>query len=119
MNVCQEIKTFSKNYEVIADLFSLLAVVLLFVSVWATLEFYQPTMHWLSGNYVLRVPLLMVGLGLNAFSILALLAVGSARYTDDDEPCFGTFPGRRTRHGAKGVFVSWVDHMENVGKKHR
>ena len=119
MPVCKDIKTFSRTNEIIADLFSLLAVALLFASVWATLEFYQPAMHWLSGNYVLRIPLLVIGLALNAFAILALLAVGSARFGEQDEHCFGTFRGRRSRHSAKGIFSHWVEHMENVGKKHR
>jgi hypothetical protein len=119
MSVCKDIKTFSRTHETIADLFSLLAVILLFASIWATLEFHQPTLHWLSGNYALRLPLLLLGLALNAFAILALLAIGSARFGEQDERCFATFRGRRTQHGAKGMFSNWVHHMEHVGKKHR
>lgn len=119
MPVCEDIKKFSRTHETIADLFSLLGVALLFASILTTLTFYQPAMHWLSGNYVLRIPLLLLMLALNAFSIVALLAVGSARFGDADERCFATFRGRRAQHGAKGVFASWLDHMEHVGKKHR
>lgn len=76
-------------------------------------------LQWLADGYLVRAPLLMVGLALNGFGILALLAAGSSRFGGDDERCFGTFPGRRTRHGATGIFSGWVQHMENVGKKHR
>ena len=119
MPVCNDIKKFSRAHETIADLFSLLAVALLFASVWATLQYHQPVLHWLSEDLVLRGPILAVGLAANAFAILALLAVGSARVGAEDERCFGTFRGRRTQHGAKGAVRSWVEHMENVGKKHR
>lgn len=104
----KDIKTFSRSHETIADLLTLLAVVLLFMSIVVALEYYQPAMHWLSGNYALRLPLLLVGLGLNALSILALLAVGSARFGEEEESerCFSTFRGRRAQHGARGIFVS-------------
>lgn len=119
MGICKDIKRFTRTNETIADLFSLLGAGLLFASVWATLEYHQVVMQWLAGGYLLRMPLLMFALGLNAFSILALLAMGSSRFGADDERCFGTFAGRRTRHGATGVITGWIQHMENVGKKHR
>lgn len=119
MSICKDMKRFTRTHELVADLLSLLGVGLLFVSVWATLEYHQAVLHWLSGGYLLRTPILMLALALNAFGILALLAAGSSRFGDEDERCFGTFPGRRTRHGATGVFTGWVQHMENVGKKHR
>ncbi|MCG6940309.1 MAG: hypothetical protein LJE69_03550 [Thiohalocapsa sp.] len=119
MSICKDLKRFTRTHETIADLFSLLGAGLLFGSVWATLAYHQLVMQWLAGDYLLRVPLLMLALALNAFGILALLAAGSSRFGEDDEHCFGTFPGRRTRHGATGVISGWVQHMENVGKKHR
>jgi hypothetical protein len=119
MGICKDIKRFTRDNETVADLFSLLAAGLLFASVWITLEFHQPVLDWLAGDYLLRMPLLLLALGLNGFTILALLAVGSSRFGDDHERCFATFPGRRTRHGATGLLSGWVRHMENVGKKHR
>jgi hypothetical protein len=119
MGICRDLKRFTRTNETVADLFSLLGAGLLFASVWMTLEYHQLVMQWLAGDYLVRAPLLFVALGLNAFSILALLAVGSSRFGTDQERCFGTFPGRRTRHGATGVLTGWVQHMENVGKKHR
>jgi hypothetical protein len=119
MAVCNDLKEFSRTHEGIADFFSLLAVVLLFASIWGTLEYYQPVLHWVSGNLLVRTPMLMVALALNAFAILGLLAVGSARYGNDDERCFGTFLGRRGQHTARGPLSTWIRHMENVGKKHR
>jgi hypothetical protein len=119
MNVCKDINRFSRTNETVADLFSLLAVALLFASIWVTLEYAQPVLAWLDGGFFVRAPLLAVGLALNAFAIIALLAVGSARFGQDDERCFGTFRGRRGQHGARGVLTSWIAHIENVGKKHR
>jgi len=119
MSVCKDLKEFSRTHEIIADLFSLLAVAWLLASIWATLEYHEPVLEWLSGNYLLRAPVLVLALALNGFSILALLAVGSARFGEPGERCFGTFRGRRARHGEQSVLTSWVEHMENVGKKHR
>jgi hypothetical protein len=118
MAVCKDIKAFSRTHESIADFFSLLAVALLMASIWATLEFYQPVIEWLAVDVVVRTPLLGFALALNAFAILGLLAIGSARF-GDDESCFGTFRGRRARHSDRNPLSAWVRHMENVGKKHR
>jgi hypothetical protein len=118
MSICKDLKRFTRANETVADLFSLLAAGLLFASVWITLEYHQPVLNWLDGDYLVRMPLLLLALGLNGFTILALLAVGSSRF-GDNERCFGTFAGRRTRHGDTGVLNGWVRHMENVGKKHR
>lgn len=119
MLVCKDIKKFSRTHETIADLFSLLAVALLFASVWATLEYHQAVLQWLGGNYLTRGPLLVIGLALNAFAILSLLAVGSARFGEEDERCFGTFRGRRAQHGNKGMFGAWMEHVDHIGRKHR
>jgi hypothetical protein len=119
MAVCRDLKTFSRTHEGIADFFSLLSVMLLFASVWGTLEYYQPVLHWVGQSPFVRTPMLVFGLAMNAFAILALLAVGSARFGDDDERCFGTFRGRRGHHSSRGPLNAWIKHMENVGKKHR
>jgi hypothetical protein len=83
-----------------------------------TLEFYQPVIAWLSTDIMMRTPILGLGLAMNAFAILGLLAVGSARF-GDGEHCFGTFRGRRARHHERTPLSAWVRHMENVGRKHR
>ena len=120
MAVCKEIKTFSRNHDRIADFFSLLAVALLFASVWATLEYYQQVVDWLRQDMLFNGALLIAALVLDVFLILGLLAVGSARFGEDDEKCFGTFRGRRNYNGSPvGIFRVWVNHMESVGKKHR
>ena len=119
MSICKDLKRFTRTNETVADLFSLLGACLLFASVWVTLEDHQLVLEWLADDYLVRAPLLLIALALNAFGILALLAAGSSRFGENDERCFGTFPGRRTRHGATSIFSGWVRHMENVGKKHR
>ena len=119
MTVCKDIKTFSRRHEHIADFFSLLAVVVLFASIWGALQYYQIVMHWVQKNLILHGPLLIAGLIANVFLILALLAVGSARFGEEGERCFGTFRGRRSGGSPIDVFRNWVLHMENVGKRHR
>lgn len=119
MAVCEEIKTFSRRHEHIADFFSLLAVAVLFAAIWATLQYYQLVMHWVQKNLVLHGPLLIAGLVATALLIVGLLAVGSARFGEDDERCFGTFRGRRGGGSPIDAFRNWITHMENVGKRHR
>jgi len=121
MTVCKEIKNFSRAHEHIADLFSMLALVLLFVTVWAVLEYHQALLEWWRHNMALNTVFLVAALVLDVFLILGFLAVGSARFgDDDDEKCFGTFRGRRSTLGKPfGAFRAWLHHMENVGKKHR
>ena len=118
--VCKDIKTFSRTHERVADLFSLLAVALLFASVWATLEYHQAITDWLRHDTVVHGVLLVGALVLDVFLILGFLAVGSARFGGDNERCFGTFRGRRNHNGSPaGIVGVWISHMENVGKKHR
>ena len=119
MTVCREIKHFSRTHERIADFFSLLAVALLFATVWAVLSYHQPVLAWISSNVLLHSPLVVLVLVLDVFLILGLLAVGSARFGEDDERCFGTFAGRRSYRSKKGIFGTWITHLENVGKRHR
>jgi hypothetical protein len=120
MAVCKDIKTFSRSHERIADFFSLLAVVLLFATVWATLQYHREVLAWLQQDLLLNSVLLVGALILDVFLILALLAIGSARFGEQDERCFGTFRGRRHHSGSPiGIFGAWIRHMENVGKKHR
>lgn len=120
MTVCKEIKTFSRAHEHIADFFSLLAVALLFATVWATLQYHQPVLDWLRHEPLLNGAILVAVLVLDVLMILAFLAIGSARFGEANEKCFGTFRGRRNHNGSPvGIFSAWIGHMENVGKKHR
>jgi hypothetical protein len=119
MTVCKDIKTFSRSHEHIADLFSLLAVVLLFATVWALLEYHQLVLDWWRHGMLLNSLILVAALALVVFLILGFLAIGSARFGEQDEKCFGTFRGRRNTGEPLGAFRAWLHHMENVGKKHR
>lgn len=119
MTVCKDIKSFSRKHEHIADFFSLLAVALLFASVWATVEFYDFIADWLRHDALLHGAILMAVLVLDVALILGFLAVGSSRLGEDNEKCFGTFQGRRNSGTPLGAFRAWLHHMENVGKKHR
>jgi hypothetical protein len=119
MAVCNEIKGFSRAHERVADFFSLLAVGLLFGSVWAILTYHQPVLGWISEYVLLHTALVIGVVVLDVFLILALLMVGSARFGEDDERCFGTFSGRRNHHSKRGPFSIWIAHLENVGKRHR
>jgi len=119
MTVCREIKQFSRTHERIADTFSLLALALLLATVWVVLSYHQQVVAWISTNVLLHTPLVVLALVLDVFMILGLLMVGSARFGEDNERCFGTFPGRRNFRSKTGIFGAWIAHMENVGKKHR
>jgi hypothetical protein len=120
VSVCKDIKSFSRTHEHIADFFSLLAVVLLFASVWAAVAYHQEVSDWLRHDALLHGAIAVAVVLIDALLILGLLAVGSSRFGDDDEKCFGTFRGRRHYNGSPVKwFSTWVNHMENVGKKHR
>jgi hypothetical protein len=119
MTVCREIKHFSRTHERIADFFSLLALALLLGTVWLVLSYHQQVLAWISTNVLLHTPLVVLALVADVFLMLGLLTVGSARFGEDNERCFGTFPGRRNFRSKRGLVGAWIAHMENVGKKHR
>lgn len=120
MTVCKDIKTFSHTHEHIADFFSLLSVVLLFGSVWIAIEYHREIAEWLRHDMLIHSAMLVAALVVDVLLILGLLAVGSSRFGDEDEKCFGTFHGRRNHNGSPVRWLgTWVSHMENVGKKHR
>jgi hypothetical protein len=119
MSVCKNVKTFSRTHERIADFFSLLAVALLFATIWAVTQYYQVVSVWLLHDILRHGAILVAVVVVDVLLIFALLTVGSARFGEDDERCFGTFAGRRNHTGAGGIFSSWLSHLENVGKKHR
>lgn len=119
MPVCNQINKFSRTHEHIADFFSLLAVALLFGSIWAILQYYVPVSDWIRHDPVWHTVLIAGALVLDVLLILSFLAIGSARFGEEGERCFGTFAGRRNQTSSTSIFSSWLKHMENVGKKHR
>ncbi len=119
MTVCREIKTFSRTHERIADFFSLLALGLLFGSIWAIVANYQRVWAWIELDVPVNTSIVIAVLVLDVALILGFLAIGSARFGEDGERCFGTFRGRRTQHSSTGMVSAWISHLENVGKKHR
>ena len=118
MSVCDNIKGVTQRHEWVADLFSILAVVLLFASIWAVLEYDGVILGWMKENVLLHTPLLVGAAALDVLMIFGLLCVGSTRC--EEGGCFRTFRGRRHGAGSIGkVFNSWLHHMEHVGRKHR
>jgi amino acid transporter len=103
-----------------ADLFSLLAIALLFGSLYLGTVYYGSLLSWMRHDTVLHLPALIALLALDVFLIFFFLNIGSARYGEEGEGCFHTFAGRRTGSGSVGLmFNSWLHHIEQVGRKHR
>jgi hypothetical protein len=119
MALCNDLKSFSRRHEHVADFFSLLAVGVLFASIWASLEYYEVVMRWVTAHLLLHGAVLIAGLLGTVALILALLAAGSARFGEDNERCFGTFQGRRSGGSPISALRNWLLHIENVGKRHR
>lgn len=119
MGICKQVRTYSSHHEWVGDIFSLMAVVLVFGTIWAGLQFYQEIGAWIAHDPVPHTALLVAALMADVMLILALLAIGSARAGEEDESCFATFPGRRNGGSPIDAFRSWLHHMEHVGKKHR
>ncbi len=117
MGVCKRIKSYSRHHEWVGNVFSLLAVALIFATVWVSLEYYPQAASWLSLNPVLHGAMLAGAIAMEAVLIVMLLAIGSSRADEEEEHCFASFTGRRGE--SLGFFRSWLHHMENVGKKHR
>ena len=118
MSVCQQVKGFVRRHELVGDLFSLLGVALFLASIWGLIEYQLVLMSWMKQNVLLNVPALVLGVGLDVFLIFALLCIGSGKCAES-ESCFRTFRGRRTGTSLSSAFHSWLDHMEQVGRKHR
>ena len=103
-----------------ADLFSLLAIALLFGSLYLGAVYYSPLLSWMKVDAIIHVPVVVGLLVLDVFLIFFLLNLGSARFGEEDETCFHTFRGRRAGSGSMGMmFNSWLHHIEQVGRKHR
>ncbi|MES9962425.1 MAG: cell division protein BolA [Candidatus Sedimenticola sp. 20ELBAFRAG] len=121
MTVCSRVKGYMRGHERVADFFSLLAVALLFGTIWLAIEYQGVIFQWTKDNIIVHGSALIAALVLDVLLIFVFLNIGSARLADGEEDaCFGTFRGRR--HGGTSIgtaFSNWVDHIEHVNKKHR
>jgi len=120
MSICTTVKNYTRGREWLADFFSLLAVTLLFASIWVLIDYHLTVLDWMHENVVLRVPVVIGAIALDVTLIFGLLCAGSQRCPAGSDDCFRTFRGRR--HGGPSVyaaFQNWLHHMENVSKKHR
>lgn len=120
MTVCASVKTIVRRHEWVGDMFSILAVGLLFATVWVALQYYDPLWDWVTHTGpLIAIPAVVVAIVLDLFLVYGLLCAGSQRCEDDK--CFRTFRGRR--HGNSpslgSAFGHWLKHMERVGKLHR
>ena len=121
MSVCGKIKGYTRDHHWIADFFSLLAVALLFGSIWVGIYYQQILFDWMRVNVILHGSAVMLAIVFDVFLIILLLSIGSSRFSEgDNDACFRTFRGRRHGGSSLGtVFKNWVDHIEHVNKKHR
>ena len=120
MSVCSAVKAYTRRHEWLADLLSMLALVVLFGSIWVLIDYHDVMLEWIQGNIAVRMPLLIVGMGLDVALIFGLLCAGSQRCPEGSDDCFRTFRGRR--HGGHSLytaFTNWIHHIEHVGKRHR
>lgn len=121
MAVCSNIRSYMREHERVADFFSLLAVALLFSTIWFAIEFQTQIMEWAKANIIVHGSGVILALVVDVFLIIMFLNLGSARFSDEeDDSCFRTFRGRR--HGGPSIttaFGNWIDHIEHVNKKHR
>jgi len=120
MSICTTVKDYTRRHEWLADFFSLLAVALLFGSIWVLIDYHLALLEWMHDNVVLRVPLVIGVIALDVAVIFGLLCAGSQRCPAGSDDCFRTFRGRR--HGGPSLsraFNNWLQHIEHVGKKHR
>ena len=99
MSVCKNVKTFSRTHEHIADFFSLLAVALLFATIWAVTQYYQAVSVWLLHDVLLHGAILVAVVILDVFLIIALLAIGSARFGEATSAASAPSPGDVTIPG--------------------
>jgi hypothetical protein len=119
MSVCKNIKGYARRHERLADFFSLLAIALLFATLYLGALYQSSLLIWMKSNAILHVPA-VIALLLDVLLIFLFLNIGSARYGEENENCFHTFRGRRTGSGSVGIMLnSWLHHIEQVGRRHR
>ncbi len=121
MSICIRIKGYARRHEMIADFLSLLAVVLLFSSIWIIIDFQGLITHWMLDNIIVHGSAVLLVIIIDVMLIMMLLNIGSARFQEaSDTSCFHTFRGRRHGGFSMGTaFKNWVKHIEQVSKGHR
>jgi len=121
MSICAQVKGFVRSHETIGDLLSLLAVMLLFSTIWVIIDYQEPITYWIQNNIIINGLAMLLAIVLDVTLIMLLLNIGSSRFREaDGSSCFYTFRGRR--HGGFNLgtaFRNWVHHIEQVNKKHR
>ena len=85
-NVCK--------HEWVADFSSLVAVILLFGSVYLIMRFHNVTLDWMAGGTMLQMISAYAVVLLDAVMIVSLLCFGPTCH-EHDKNCFGTFKGRK------------------------
>ena len=118
MSICARWQDFCRNNEWVSDIFTVMGVGLLYLTVWGLLQGHSAVVGWLSVDPAMRLPAVILAAGIDVMAILGLFCLGSGKCAKD-EGCFHTFKGRRNGVDATRAFRNWVLHMENVGKKHR
>jgi hypothetical protein len=121
MSVCKNIKGFTRKHEWLGDLFALLAVAILFGSLYAVLAYHSPIVNWLFQNVFIRAPLAFGTLVFEIMLIFFLLNISTVTYSEDEDMgCFHTFRGRNSGSGSLGkAFNGLLHHIEFLGKRHR
>ena len=120
MSVCRNLKGYIRDHEYVADFFSLLAVALLFCSLYLATVYYGPLLGWIKQDVLLHIPAIVSLLLVDVFLIFLCLNLGATRYDDEAAGCFHTFRGRRAGSGSIGLmFNNWLHHIEQVGRRHR
>lgn len=84
------------RHEWLADVSSMVAVFLLFGSVFAIMQYHSVTLEWMQGHSLLENVLAYAFVLLDAVLIVSLLCFGPACHANN-KACFGTFKGRK-RH---------------------
>ena len=82
------------KHEWIADISSLLAVILLFGTVWFIMRYHHVTLDWMLGHSLLENMLAYAILLFDVVLIVSLLCFGPNCHANN-KSCFATFKGRR------------------------
>lgn len=82
------------KHEWIADFSSLIAVILLFGSVYLIMRFHNVTLDWMTSGTMLQTIGAYAIVLLDAVMIVSLLCFGPTCH-EHNKSCFGTFKGRK------------------------
>ena len=82
------------KHEWVADFSSLIAVILLFGSVYLIMRFHNVTLDWMTDGTMLQTIIAYAIVLLDAVIIVSLLCFGPTCH-EHNKSCFGTFKGRK------------------------